>query len=391
NYYTERLVFKRKPPTLLEWRYPNKIEVDVLRSYAIIAKKARLTDIYTWMSTHSYVILNYITTTFGRDGLTGNIVVEAYESADRPYAMVIFRAATLADESTNRVMQSHGLSKRGPPCPPPLTGLLCRSGTTLHSVWQWLSIHRGRLAYVVNEAPIAGILAIVRPPLPQISPYAAPRSHRSASRDSIDSTLPLYQPPSLQSGSVSRSIREEDEPHAGPPPYWEIAQQTEYGRAHATRAAAAAVAAVFGSPQSPLSRRASQTHGPQIRSSGERGRRTPSASLAGGGLVRTFTQSMPALPLLLSDELAVAAAIEESRRCAVATASASTNEHAVRYVQQSVAGAMDSAERRRRNSGGLLHSLQSQVRMARLSARTNPEYRGRRSAGGSWLWRLFNM
>ncbi|KAJ2873092.1 hypothetical protein H4R27_002836 [Coemansia aciculifera] len=331
--------------------------------------------------------------------------------------MVTFRAATQADESTNRIMQSHGYSAKRGPSPPPITGLLCRSGTNLHSVWQWLSIHRGRLAYVVSEPLLTSTVAIVRPLVvrPQISPYAAPRRHNT-SRDSVDSALPLYEPPppSLHNSSVNNpSIREEDEPLTitSPPPYWEIAQQTEYGRAHTTRVAAAAVAAVFGNvPQtSLLSRRPSQlspgatlirssTTVDSVSSSDTSHRRQCSASLAGGGLARTFTQSMPSLPLLLRDEQAVAAAIEDSRQRAVATASTSNNEHAIRFVQQSVASAaIDNSSEQgtaghiRRGSGGLLHSFHGQVRMARLSAKTNPEYtRGGKKHSG-WLWRLLNM
>ncbi|KAJ2110944.1 hypothetical protein GGI16_000072 [Coemansia sp. S142-1] len=107
---------------------------------------------------------------------------------------------------------------------------------------------------------------------------------------------------------------------------------------------------------------------------------------------------MPSLPLLLGDEQAVAAAIEDSRQRAVATASTSNNEHAIRYVQQSVASAAIDDNTAQgaghivgRSSGGLLHSFHGQVRMARLSAKTNPEYtRGGKKHSG-WLWRLLNM
>ncbi|KAJ2423635.1 hypothetical protein GGF41_003061 [Coemansia sp. RSA 2531] len=327
--------------------------------------------------------------------------------------MVTFRAATVEDESTNRIMQSHGYSAKRGPCPPPITGLLCRSGTNLHSVWQWLSIHRGRLAYVVSEPLLTSTVAIVPRSILQVSPYAAPRRHNT-SRESVDSALPIYEPPppSLHNSSViSPSIREEDEFQtiSSPPPYWEIAQQTEYGRAQTTRVAAAAVAAVFGNSPPPtlLSRQPSQlSPGPAVVRSSTNvdsvsstlHRRQCSASLAGGGLARTFTQSMPSLPLLLGDEQAVAAAIEDSRQRAVATASTSNNEHAIRYVQQSVASAAIDDNTAQgtghivgRSSGGLLHSFHGQVRMARLSAKTNPEYtRGGKKHSG-WLWRLLNM
>ncbi|KAJ2364892.1 hypothetical protein H4S02_010783, partial [Coemansia sp. RSA 2611] len=133
--------------------------------------------------------------------------------------------------------------------------------------------------------------------------------------------------------SVHQSIREEDT-ISSPPPYWEIAQETEYGRQQTTRVAAAAVAAVFGTPTQSLMRRASQTTSRSARTASRQCQY--SASLAGGGLARTFTQSMPSL-VPLHDEQAVAAAIEDSRQQAVATASTSNNEHAIRYVQQSVA------------------------------------------------------
>ncbi|KAJ2771691.1 hypothetical protein GGI18_004997 [Coemansia linderi] len=336
------------------------------------------------MSTHSYVLLNFIST--HNPSLTGNIVVEAYESPDRPYAMVVFRAATLMDETTNHIMQSHGYSAKRGPSPPPTTGLLCRSGTNLHSVWQWLAIHKGRLAYVVNEPLLTSIVTVVRPPV-RPSPYGVPR-RRNVSRDSVDSALPTYEPPppSLHCSSVHQSIREEDT-ISSPPPYWEIAQETEYGRQQTTRVAAAAVAAVFGTPTQSLMRRASQTTSRSARTASRQCQY--SVSLAGGGLARTFTQSMPSL-VPLHDEQAVAAAIEDSRQQAVATASTSNNEHAIRYVQQSVASVAvsDAAQRER---GGFLHSFQGQVRMARLSARTNPEHNRGSKRHSGWLWRLLNM
>ncbi|KAJ2508931.1 hypothetical protein IWW47_000328 [Coemansia sp. RSA 2052] len=347
-------------------------------------------------------------------------------------------------------------------------------------------MHRGRLAYVVNEPLLTSVVAIVRPisnttvptaavmTMQQVSPYAAPRRH-NGSRDSVDSSLPLYEPPppSLHNSSINNySIREEreeedeeeeeeeeeieiedfsfsDQPtdalmipngatatasHSicSPPPYWEIAQQTEYGRAHTRRAAAAAATAIFGAvPQgSLLSRRSSHMIQVSSNSGGvaltrsttvvvpdsitsdrqqQRHKRQRSESLAGGGLARTFTQSMPALPCLLQDEQAVAAAIEDSRRHAVATASTSNNEHVIRFVQQSVASVttgnntaeeQSTTARASSNSGTTTSSahfrrqVATRVRMARLSAKTNPEY-GSSGGGGKkhsgWLWRLLNM
>ncbi|KAJ2910081.1 hypothetical protein GGI21_001230 [Coemansia aciculifera] len=372
------------------------------------------------MSTHPYVILNYVMGSTAE--FTGRIVVEAYESIERNYAMVTFRAATLMDETTNRIMQSHGYSARRGPCPPPTTGLLCRSGTTLLSVWQWLSMHRGRLAYLVNEPLLTSVVAIVRtlPPPPRVaSPYAAPRRHNS-SRDSVDSSLPLYEPPppSLHNSSVNNySIREENEEDEGevsssnqssedvpasaaasshsircPPPYWEIAQQTEYGRAHTRRVVAATTTAIFGAvPEGSLLSRSGSHRTNSI------GQKRSASRLAGGGLARTFTQSMPSLPSHLQHEQAVAAAIEDSRRHAVATATASNNEHVLRYVQQSVAAASAVATSSTNNSDEqgtptrrhVTAGISSRVRMARLSAKTNPEYGGKKHGG--WLWRLLNM
>ncbi|KAJ2744213.1 hypothetical protein GGI20_003145 [Coemansia sp. BCRC 34301] len=389
NYYRERLVYKRKPPPLRDWHYPNKIQVDGHLSYAIVVKKTtpRLHDIYTWMSTHPYVVLIY---TPGHSGLTGNIVVEAYESLERNYAMVTFRAATADDEGTNRIMQSHGDSARRGPCPPPTTGLLCRSGTNLNSVWQWLSIHRGRLAYLVNEPLLTSVAATVHPPATSVSPYAAPR-RLNASRDSVDSSLPVYEPPppSLHA-SVNQSIREEpedvyssDQSTDGgvPPPYWEIARQTEYGRV------AAAATAIFGAP---TGQRAGG--GLLLSRSNSHVTRTDSASacLSSRGLTRTFTQSMPSLLRQLEDAQAVAAAIEDSRRLAVATASTSTNANVIRFVQQSVASSANVAEQRRPGGGGL-SSVATRVRMARLSAKTNPEYSSTSKKHSGWLWRFLNM
>ncbi|KAJ1964941.1 hypothetical protein GGI12_001103 [Dipsacomyces acuminosporus] len=170
NYYTDKLVYKRKPPQLKRSQYPNKIEVGKDRQYAILVTRsgARLQDAFAWMSTHPYIMVNYLfadESSDGPDALTGNIAIEAYESPERPYVMITFRAATVADEQTSVLMQSHGESQRRGPCPAPVTGLLCRSGVNIQSVWQWLSLHKGRLAYLVNEQFIRNTIAIVRPAL----------------------------------------------------------------------------------------------------------------------------------------------------------------------------------------------------------------------------------
>ncbi|KAJ2327460.1 hypothetical protein GGH92_010047, partial [Coemansia sp. RSA 2673] len=362
NYYAERLVFKRKPPVLRISHYPNKIEVDARRSYAIVARKAgaRLVDVYAWMSTHPYVVLNYVASAAAMAGTsrwTGNIVVEAYESTERSYAMVVFRAAAAADESTNHVMKSHGDSARHGPCPAPVTGLLCRAGTNLKSVWQWLCIHRGRLAYVIAAPLIDSVIvaqvhhSYYQPQNALTVPGAAvalrPRGGTASnrSRESVDSALPQYEPPppSLHDSSIMNySIREEpaaeeevdsDRSTSGnsadvvsvstalalPPPYWEIAQQTEYGRTHI-------------SSNDVVHSTASSAHLP---------------CLAGGGLARTFTQSMPSLirPQCGEEGVqeAVAAAVEDSRRRAVETAGTSSNEHALRIVAAQQSAAMHSS------------------------------------------------
>ncbi|KAJ2450722.1 hypothetical protein EV183_004090 [Coemansia sp. RSA 2336] len=226
NYYSDRLVFRRKPPSLSASLYPNKIEIDAQRSFAIVAKhaSARLSDIYEWMAAHPYIQVRYV----GFNALfTGNIAIEAYTSAERSYAMVIFRAATTDDEHTNRMLESHGESRKGP-CPPPTTGLLCRSGVNIQSVWQWLSLHSGRIAYLINEPFLHTNIAIV--PNTRLQAHAGQQLHlltqssllRSNSNarqaDSIDSGLPTYEtsPPSIGEPTL--------------PEYWDIVQETPYGR-----------------------------------------------------------------------------------------------------------------------------------------------------------------
>ncbi|KAJ2725362.1 hypothetical protein GGI07_001370 [Coemansia sp. Benny D115] len=319
GYFEERKVYKRKPPQLELSPYPNKIEVDQNRSYAIISKKtdAKLQDIFAWMSTHPYVMV-YYTGQAGQE-LTGNVAVEAYESpVERGYAMVTFRAATSRDELTNYMMQSKGdSSRRGGACPAPATGLLCRSAVNIQSVWQWLSLHRGRLAYVTNEPLITtNSLALGRRPFVDYSsrvPLAsngggysslqgAPSggysmeanlqqylsrnlpARRYQSRESLDSMLPVYEPPktpsihpSIPEDTAERAAlspgEEEEERNndsddegegegrsnvagsshgahrrtAAPPSYGDVAQDTEYGRTFAANLAAAAASTIFGS------------------------------------------------------------------------------------------------------------------------------------------------
>ncbi|KAJ2626482.1 hypothetical protein H4R22_004793, partial [Coemansia sp. RSA 1290] len=242
NYYSDRLVFRRKPPSLSATLYPNKIEIDAQRSFAVVAKHAhaRLSEIYEWMAAHPYIQVRYVDT---NTSFTGNVAVEAYASTERTYVMVIFRAATIDDERTNRMLESHGESRKGP-CPPPITGLLCRSGVNIQSIWQWLSLHSGRIAYLINEPFLHTNIAIVPDTRLQAnsgqqlhlltqssilrSNSNMQQAHYATSRqqtDSIDSGLPTYEPspPSIGESTL--------------PDYWEIAQQTPYGRNYARQSA----------------------------------------------------------------------------------------------------------------------------------------------------------
>ncbi|KAJ1796601.1 hypothetical protein LPJ75_007210, partial [Coemansia sp. RSA 2598] len=290
--------------------YPNKIEVDLSRGYAILVKKsgAKLQDAYVWMNTHPYIMVYNTAQANASAGsdVTANIAIEAYECPEnRTYAMIAFRVAMAADENTNRIMQSKGESRRGP-CPAPVTGLLCRSGVNLQSVWQWLSLHRGRLAWLVDEPLISNTVAVIRRPGLQYSTYdefntrrtrnlQGPREpsdvslqqylgrqlpvNRRQSRESLDSMLPVYEPPPPSiHHSIPEDIRAELElmgssqtepddacammtmrmmaapgPGPGPeepslvssmpPPYGEVARETEYGRSFTTHLANA----IFGS------------------------------------------------------------------------------------------------------------------------------------------------
>ncbi|KAJ2401535.1 hypothetical protein GGI23_001333 [Coemansia sp. RSA 2559] len=207
DYYDSQQVFKPKPPALTPCNYPNKIDIGLHRSYAILVRRqhrkptARLLQgIYAWMSVHFYVAINVARAeeTEEEEQMTGNIVVEAYESpGERAYAMTVFRVATEADEQTDRIMRSHGYSSRRGACPPPITALLCQSGVMLQSVWQWLSLHRGRLAYMVGAPqlrnPVA--IAVAEAEAEAATAEAAAGTHRGQSRESLDSTLPAYEPP----------------------------------------------------------------------------------------------------------------------------------------------------------------------------------------------------
>ncbi|KAJ1799998.1 hypothetical protein LPJ59_001431 [Coemansia sp. RSA 2399] len=203
DYYDSRQVFKPKPPALTPCDYPNKIDIGSHRSYAILVCRRHrrhhhrapatrlLQSIYAWMSVHFYVAIN-VTGEEEQQQTTGNIVVEAYESpGERAYAMAVFRVATEADEQTDRIMRSHGYSSRCGPCPPPLTALLCQSGVMLQSIWQWLSLHRGRLAYMVGAPQLRNTVAIAV----AAAAAAAAATCREQSRESLDSTLPAYEPP----------------------------------------------------------------------------------------------------------------------------------------------------------------------------------------------------
>ncbi|KAJ2698686.1 hypothetical protein FB645_005569 [Coemansia sp. IMI 203386] len=546
NYYSDKLVYKRKPPTLQASQYPNKIEVSAFRDYAILVKKtgAKLQDAFAWMSTHPYIMVHNTTQTTGVN-VTANIVVEAYESPEsRSYAMIAFRVATTEDENTNRVMQAKGESRRGP-CPAPVTGLLCRSGVNLQSIWQWLSLHRGRLAWLVEE-PLISNTAVVRRTGMQYSTYDEFNTRRTRnlqsgrepsdvnlqqylsrqlpvnrrrSRESMDSMLPVYEPPPP---SIHHSIPEdiraeleqinsegaqvqpndnniaeevvavEDSPVEEtsqmllpPPPYGEVARQTEYGRSFTTHLANA----IFGSSSgfviqnaallttsgdsasratpaltrsSAIASPSSSTHSLNIYNStsssdydinqctGAIPMPCCSTSTTGqipgineqqdmmryrGKLTRTFTQSMPTLDQILSNEDAIAA-VEESRRRAIVTAAISSSA-AARIAEQSVMEHMllagevaveaeheeapvNNAENvvirstetldiqpevsgisfpsdavanggRASGSSGLLHSINVHVRRSRLSAKTNPEYSSSGQKKSNWLTRLLNI
>ncbi|KAI9500853.1 hypothetical protein GGI25_005032 [Coemansia spiralis] len=176
NYYSDHHVFEPKPPLLAKSHYPNKIEL-ASRCFALVVKKKQpdqylLQSIYSWMSVHPYVQIIS----------PRNVVIEAYESCERSYAMVVFRSASLEDEQTDRVMRPRGRSRKGP-CPPPTTALLCRSGVTLKCVWQGLGLHKGRLACLLE--PLV---------------HSAAEDRNSESLDSLPSYEP--RPPSYQAHEI---------------------------------------------------------------------------------------------------------------------------------------------------------------------------------------------
>ncbi|KAJ2782973.1 hypothetical protein GGI15_002748 [Coemansia interrupta] len=315
NYYSDRLVYKRRAPLLEASRYPNKIEVSSTRSYAIVVHKtgARLSDAFAWMATHPYIMVLHT-----EPG--GTVAVEAYESPQqRAYAMVVLRAATAEDEHTARMMQPHGESRRSGACPAPVTGLLVRPAVNMQAVWLWLARNRGRLARLVDA------------PLPQpFTPAVAAAAHvrRGPSRESLDSVLPRYEPPppSLHC-SVEFADADEGVGLASPPDYGDVAADTPYGRSFAQTAASA----------------------------GSR------------GFTRTFTRSMPALsepPAEVAESAAPAVRIAEQ----TATARPSTNSTApiVRslqvHVRRSRLAARTAPEySARRRPGGWLARLLSTV------------------------------
>ncbi|KAJ2659206.1 hypothetical protein IWW48_003642 [Coemansia sp. RSA 1200] len=219
DYYTTHRVFKAKVPTLEPCKYPNKIDIDSQRSYAIVAvgkqphSRRLLHSVFAWMSIHSYIGVRVTEPSSSTMRVTGNVAVEAYEAPERTYAMVVFRAATAGDERTDRMMRSRGYSVRHGPCPPPATALLCRSGVALQSVWQWLSLHRGRLACLVDAPQLQGTVAIA-------ARTDTSRSGRDSSRGSMDSMLPAYEPhvdaPPAYSEADATQLLPQDSSQSGP-------------------------------------------------------------------------------------------------------------------------------------------------------------------------------
>ncbi|KAJ1935696.1 hypothetical protein GGF37_005897 [Kickxella alabastrina] len=265
-----------------------------------------------------------------------------------------------------------------------------------------------------------------------------------------------------------------DFPTVLPPVYRDIAADTEYGRSYATRLAAAAGNTIFGSASGYVLQNAAtilarsvaadlgaQQTDQQADYTGSAGvgpipsvTSLPTESAAEVEsdilrdivqLTRTFTQSMPMLNILLSDDDAIAA-IEESRRRAMATAAISNNQGALRIAEQAVvdaamvemlvgdharvphisietvvdsgsaavpsngsgsgavvsfeAGNWDTGDAQSADSarsardsigGGMLHAVNGRVRRSQLSARTNPEYASSRDKKSSWLARLLHM
>ncbi|KAJ1719330.1 hypothetical protein LPJ53_005892 [Coemansia erecta] len=333
NYYSDRLVFKRRAPLLEASRYPNKIEVSSTRSYAIVVHKtgARLSDAFAWMATHPYIMVLH-TAPAG-----GIVAVEAYESPQqRAYAMVVLRAATPEDEHTARMMQPHGESRRSGACPAPVTGLLLRSAVNMQAVWLWLARSRGRLARLVDA------------PLPQpfapttVAAAAGVHVRRGPSRESLDSVLPRYEPPPPSLHCSVEYAVDEGVGLLSPPDYGDVAADTPYGRSFAQAGA---------------------------------------SSSEPRGFARTFTRSMPALSEPPPQDDAAEAeseAEEESEREDEAAAPA------VRIAEQTA-----TVQPHANSSAPMLRSLQVHMRRSRLAARTAPEYSARRRPGG-WLARLLS-
>ncbi|KAJ2770108.1 hypothetical protein IWQ56_002294 [Coemansia nantahalensis] len=446
NYYADRLVYKRQPPQLRASQYPNKIDIDGLQGFAIVAgdSNPRLHSAYQWMSAHPYVRVNVVHAP-GDAGSTGNVAIEAYQSDDRAYAMITFRAATEADERTNHLLESHGMSRRGP-CPAPVTALLCRSGVNIQSVWQWLNIHYGRVAYLVDEPLLFSNIAVVQSAAPRqrrpgqasdgtLAPSAALRytlydeanvrrtrnlqgperststlrhmvghaprrtdSNASASLrqlrrsgESAETMLPAYEPPppndaigedcdtaplSFPAGNghcngarppVSSSGPPVAAPPvtAPPPLYWDVAEQTEYGRQYTGDNNAADAAEE------------------SVRDGG-----------APSGFMRVFTRSMPMLSLATGDDEA-ATATHVRHPLEIVTDGLGSDEGAARVSHQEV---VPPADRMPSTSGGTARAaapahrsgpIHTHLRRARLAAATNPEVRSTRFS--SWFSRLFHM
>ncbi|KAJ1898959.1 hypothetical protein LPJ66_002424 [Kickxella alabastrina] len=432
-------------------------------------------------------------------------------------------------------MRSKGEDRRGR-CPGPVTALLCRSGVDIQSVWQWLSLHRGHLAYVINEPGASGLLGVPSSSGARRGGSIGYRNvggrqmsgrGRQQSMESLDSILPVYEPPppSVHS-SIPEDIRAEidamqtsDNQHQGqqsmeerrrmsivsttdesmssdedgglqvlpltlslvldfptvlPPVYSDIAADTEYGRSYATRLAAVAGNTIFGSASGYVLQNAATILARSIAAdlaAQQADQQADHNDSAGAGsipsmaflptesaaevesdilrdivqLTRTFTQSMPMLNRLLSDDDAIAA-IEESRRRAMATAAIGNNQAALRIAEQAVVdaamaetlvgdhtrvpqisvgtvagsgsaaapsndsgsgvvvsfevGSWDTGDARSANSArstrdsidsSVLHAINGRVRRSRLSARTNPEYASSGGKKSSWLARLLHM
>ncbi|KAJ1951518.1 hypothetical protein FBU59_000110 [Linderina macrospora] len=368
-------------------------------------------------------------------------------------------------------MQSHGHSQRRGPCPPPISAIICRSGVNLQSVWQWLSLHRGRLAYLVNEQFIRNTIAVTRPPLrdsdlnrtfdesvpTNTSRYVlydefntrqarnlhGPLPRRHPSHESVDSTLPAYEPPppSIHS-SIPEDIRAEieeiqrlqaevaangggdhgfvsssselqsnesdsdtDEEHestylrivpqaaaVAPPQYWDVADDTEYGRLHTVQDT---VIDAYMDSAVTESTASDSLERPSTQSVQE----TTSQQQSAPTFTRTFTRSMPMLTSILDEGDEIEASIAQYRQRIIADSnnSAMVEPPSPPSPLPPLPAIVDSppvpsASRthvmRPTASHGtsLFGGINQHMRRSRLSAKTNPEY-GKRS----WFSRLLNM